>query len=109
MDTIYRKYPKVKEKYDGLARMWESLPTHAQVIALQGQTEDEMVRERDEDESMLISFSVSFSLKMAVNCFLYQALLLSPPSGTLHFVKDFNYHWKRHHLIVRRNICTHYE
>ena len=52
MDTIYSKYPKVKEKYDGLAIMWESLPTHAQVIALQSRTEDEMVRERNEDESV---------------------------------------------------------
>uniref|UniRef100_A0A1X7T3V9 Uncharacterized protein n=1 Tax=Amphimedon queenslandica TaxID=400682 RepID=A0A1X7T3V9_AMPQE len=43
IDNIYRKYPIVKKKYDGLARMWKSLPTHKDVILLQSLTEDEIV------------------------------------------------------------------
>ncbi|XP_019860300.1 PREDICTED: GRAM domain-containing protein 4-like [Amphimedon queenslandica] len=60
VDNIYRKYPNVKKKYDGLARMWRSLPTHKDVITLQSMTEDE-IREHCESGSELSSLTSSSS------------------------------------------------
>ena len=44
IDNVYRKYPKVKEKYDGVARMWRSLPTNNELVQRQRMTEEDMVR-----------------------------------------------------------------
>ena len=44
IDNIYRKYPKVKEKYDGMAKLWRSLPTKAELLQRQSMTEDQLVR-----------------------------------------------------------------
>ena len=35
-------FPQVKAKYDGVARLWNSLPTNAQLLQMQAMTEDEM-------------------------------------------------------------------
>ncbi len=43
IDNIYRKYPKVKEKHDGVARMWRSLPTNSQLEQRQRMTEEDLV------------------------------------------------------------------
>ncbi|XP_019855670.1 PREDICTED: GRAM domain-containing protein 4-like isoform X2 [Amphimedon queenslandica] len=59
-DNIYRKYPNVKNKYDGFARMWRSLPTHKDIITLQSMTEDE-IREHCESGSELSSLTSSSS------------------------------------------------
>uniref|UniRef100_A0A1X7VTC5 GRAM domain-containing protein n=1 Tax=Amphimedon queenslandica TaxID=400682 RepID=A0A1X7VTC5_AMPQE len=61
IDNIYRKYPNVKKKYDGLARMWRSLPTHKDVITLQSMTEDE-IREHCQSGSELSSLTSSSSI-----------------------------------------------
>lgn len=36
-------FDQVKDKYDGLARLWRSLPTKAELEQRQAMTEEEMV------------------------------------------------------------------
>ena len=43
IDNVYRKYPKVKEKYDGVAKMWHALPTNSQLEKRQKMTEEDLV------------------------------------------------------------------
>ena len=43
IDNVYRKYPKVKDKYDGVAKMWYSLPTNSQLEKRQRMTEEDLV------------------------------------------------------------------
>ena len=42
IDNVYRKYPKVKEKYDGVAKLWRSLPTNAELSQRQSLTEEQI-------------------------------------------------------------------
>ena len=39
IDNVYRKYPKVKLKYDTVARLWKELPTNAELVKRQALTE----------------------------------------------------------------------
>ncbi|XP_064400185.1 GRAM domain-containing protein 4-like isoform X2 [Halichondria panicea] len=41
IDNIYRKYPKVQEKYDTVHRLWKTLPTDAELYKRQSLTEEE--------------------------------------------------------------------
>lgn len=45
INNVYRKYPKVKEKYDGVAKMWQALPTNSQLEQRQRMTEEDLVSE----------------------------------------------------------------
>jgi hypothetical protein len=42
VDNIYRKYPKVQEEFDGVDRMWKSLPTDAELVERQSLTQEEV-------------------------------------------------------------------
>ena len=39
---MYRKYPKVKRKYDVVARLWKELPTDAELMKRQALVQEEV-------------------------------------------------------------------
>ena len=92
VDNIYRKYPKVKAKYDGVAKMWDSLPTNAELFQRQSLTEEEMVNELS---YILMSILSSCSLVQLVMKTL--SLLLVSHLMIIYFVSGSSYPWMNYH------------
>lgn len=72
IDNIYRKYPKVKEKYDGMAKLWRSLPTKAELLQRQSMTEDQLLSSTSNTTDVVSSTTSLVSLPDTLFCERFQ-------------------------------------
>ena len=58
---------QVKAKYDGVARLWNSLPTNAQLLQMQAMTEDEMTARVSREANNMVVKTMLLQLHTKTN------------------------------------------
>lgn len=81
----------MKAKYDGVAKMWDSLPTNAELFQRQSLTEEEMVNELSYKIMSILSSCSLVQLVMKTLSLLVSHLMI------IYFVSGSSYPWMNYH------------